>query len=192
MVGERRVSLVNWTIVGWEEPFNSVLEATLTGCGSRGVGRQWTGRVCRVGRGYEGTCMAWIWWAGLCFPTGVEHRKGFFCAPRNLCPLMINPSVVVFRSALPRNAMRAVVVLLLWKRVSSCCCHGYGLCLQVFSRDPRWRNFCLAHLFTHQPFEGGVLGLAYIGSPRTYSVGGICSPGMCACVRVCVRVCVCV
>lgn len=48
---------------------------------------------------------------------------------------------------------------------------------QTFSRDTHYKSFCLAHLFTHQAFEGGVLGLAYIGSPRTYSIGGICSPG---------------
>ncbi|ELU11170.1 hypothetical protein CAPTEDRAFT_157290 [Capitella teleta] len=48
--------------------------------------------------------------------------------------------------------------------------------LETFSRDSRFKKFCLAHLFTHQAFEGGVLGLAYIGSSRTYSVGGVCSP----------------
>ncbi|XP_071810805.1 ADAM 17-like protease isoform X2 [Apostichopus japonicus] len=35
--------------------------------------------------------------------------------------------------------------------------------------------FCLAHLFTFQDFEKGVLGLAYIGTPRTNAVGGICT-----------------
>ncbi|KAK2166047.1 hypothetical protein LSH36_43g05043, partial [Paralvinella palmiformis] len=49
--------------------------------------------------------------------------------------------------------------------------------LEVFSRNRKFLNFCLAHLFTHIPFSNGVLGLAYIGSPRTYSVGGVCSPG---------------
>jgi len=34
----------------------------------------------------------------------------------------------------------------------------------------------MAHLFTYAPFPSGVLGLAYIGSPRPFSVGGICSP----------------
>ncbi|XP_064598106.1 ADAM 17-like protease [Liolophura sinensis] len=48
--------------------------------------------------------------------------------------------------------------------------------LEVFSRMPSYRGYCLAHLFTHQAFSGGVLGLAYIASPRTNSVGGICSP----------------
>ncbi|KAH8021884.1 hypothetical protein HPB51_018733 [Rhipicephalus microplus] len=44
-----------------------------------------------------------------------------------------------------------------------------------FILNHRW--FCLAHLFTDQKFEGGILGLAYVGSPRRNSVGGICSPG---------------
>lgn len=48
--------------------------------------------------------------------------------------------------------------------------------LEVFSTEPRFEHFCLAHLFTHTAFDNGVLGLAYIGSPRSYSVGGICSP----------------
>lgn len=41
-------------------------------------------------------------------------------------------------------------------------------------------KFCLAHLFTHQTFkskQSSVLGLAYIASPRSYAIGGICSPG---------------
>ena len=85
---------------------------------------------------------------------------------------------------------------------------------QVFSRDPKYRKFCMAHLFTYSPFTSGVLGLAYIGSPRPFSVGGICSPrkltaaatsyvclhatdfprpGYCVCKSgVCVCVCVCV
>lgn len=49
--------------------------------------------------------------------------------------------------------------------------------LEVFSRSLNHRWFCLAHLFTDQKFEGGILGLAYVGSPRRNSVGGICSPG---------------
>lgn len=36
-------------------------------------------------------------------------------------------------------------------------------------------SFCLAHLFTFQDFQDGVLGLAYIGTPRTNAVGGICT-----------------
>lgn len=35
----------------------------------------------------------------------------------------------------------------------------------------------MAHLFTDLKFEGGILGLAYVGSPRRNSVGGICTPG---------------
>ena len=38
------------------------------------------------------------------------------------------------------------------------------------------QDFCLAHLFTDIKFEGGILGLAYVGSPRRNSVGGICTP----------------
>jgi len=45
----------------------------------------------------------------------------------------------------------------------------------MFSRDPSYQHFCLAHLFTHIGFDNGVLGLAYIAGPRPYSVGGICS-----------------
>lgn len=48
--------------------------------------------------------------------------------------------------------------------------------LETFSRDRSFEAFCLAHLFTHTGFENGVLGLAYIGSPRSGALGGICSP----------------
>ena len=48
--------------------------------------------------------------------------------------------------------------------------------LEVFSREPGHADFCLAHLFTDTKFEGGVLGLAYVGSHRRGSVGGVCSP----------------
>jgi len=47
----------------------------------------------------------------------------------------------------------------------------------VFSREYSHKDFCLAHLFTDLKFEGGILGLAYVGSPRRNSVGGICTPG---------------
>jgi hypothetical protein len=47
---------------------------------------------------------------------------------------------------------------------------------QVFSRQYAHKNFCLAHLFTDIKFDGGILGLAYVGSPRRNSVGGICTP----------------
>lgn len=50
--------------------------------------------------------------------------------------------------------------------------------VQVFSREYSHKDFCLAHLFTDLKFEGGILGLAYVGSPRRNSVGGICTPGM--------------
>ncbi|MPC46306.1 ADAM 17-like protease [Portunus trituberculatus] len=47
----------------------------------------------------------------------------------------------------------------------------------VFSREYSHKDYCLAHLFTDIKFEGGILGLAYVGSPRRNSVGGICTPG---------------
>lgn len=50
--------------------------------------------------------------------------------------------------------------------------------MQVFSREYSHKDFCLAHLFTDLKFEGGILGLAYVGSPRRNSVGGICTPGL--------------
>uniref|UniRef100_A0A2C9KQI0 Peptidase M12B domain-containing protein n=1 Tax=Biomphalaria glabrata TaxID=6526 RepID=A0A2C9KQI0_BIOGL len=48
--------------------------------------------------------------------------------------------------------------------------------LQAFSRNTEYKNYCAAHLFTHQSFFGNVLGLAYIAPPREGQVGGICSP----------------
>jgi disintegrin and metalloproteinase domain-containing protein 17 len=51
-----------------------------------------------------------------------------------------------------------------------------GELLEMFSRDPTYKDFCLAHLFTQIPFSNGVLGLAYIGGSRVYSIGGVCSP----------------
>ncbi len=49
----------------------------------------------------------------------------------------------------------------------------------MFSREYTHKDYCLAHLFTDLKFEGGILGLAYVGSPRRNSVGGICTPGEC-------------
>ena len=40
--------------------------------------------------------------------------------------------------------------------------------LEVFSREFTHKDFCLAHLFTDIKFEGGILGLAYVGSPRRF------------------------
>ncbi|KAK2708701.1 ADAM 17-like protease [Artemia franciscana] len=48
--------------------------------------------------------------------------------------------------------------------------------LEVFSREYGHKDYCLAHLFTDIKFDGGILGLAYVGSPRRNSVGGICTP----------------
>lgn len=61
-------------------------------------------------------------------------------------------------------------------------CNPYNTCKthlwpKVFSREYSHKDFCLAHLFTDLKFEGGILGLAYVGSPRRNSVGGICTPG---------------
>ncbi|CAL1547018.1 unnamed protein product, partial [Lymnaea stagnalis] len=47
--------------------------------------------------------------------------------------------------------------------------------LRQFGQDKDFHNFCLAHLFTHRKFAGGVLGLAYIASARKFANGGICS-----------------
>uniref|UniRef100_A0A182JMQ5 Uncharacterized protein n=1 Tax=Anopheles atroparvus TaxID=41427 RepID=A0A182JMQ5_ANOAO len=44
--------------------------------------------------------------------------------------------------------------------------------LEVFSREYSHKDFCLAHLFTDLKFEGGILGLAYVGSPRQYFKNG--------------------
>lgn len=38
-----------------------------------------------------------------------------------------------------------------------------------------WGDYCLAHLFTNYDFDSGVLGLAFIASSSTASVGGVCS-----------------
>lgn len=48
--------------------------------------------------------------------------------------------------------------------------------LQAFSRKLEFNKYCLAHLFTYQKFNDGVLGLAYIASSRRNTYGGICSP----------------
>ncbi|XP_072176191.1 ADAM 17-like protease [Diadema setosum] len=46
--------------------------------------------------------------------------------------------------------------------------------LEVYSKEDH-SKYCLAHLFTYQDFSNGVLGLAYIGTPRNNAVGGICT-----------------
>ena len=54
------------------------------------------------------------------------------------------------------------------------------LAFQVFSRPPhgyRYKQFCLAHLFTSTRFIDGSLGLSYVASQSTLNPGGICSPG---------------
>ncbi|KAL5255547.1 hypothetical protein ACHWQZ_G010947 [Mnemiopsis leidyi] len=38
-----------------------------------------------------------------------------------------------------------------------------------------WGDYCLAHLFTNYDFDSGVLGLAFIASSSTSSVGGVCT-----------------
>ncbi|KAM6367080.1 disintegrin and metalloproteinase domain-containing protein 17 isoform 2-T3 [Alca torda] len=55
--------------------------------------------------------------------------------------------------------------------------NGYGIQIeQQFSFDiaEKAAHVCLAHLFTYQDFDMGTLGLAYVGSPRPNSHGGIC------------------
>ncbi|XP_068218960.1 ADAM 17-like protease isoform X2 [Palaemon carinicauda] len=47
--------------------------------------------------------------------------------------------------------------------------------LEVFSQERSHKKYCLAHLFTDIRFDGGILGLAYVGSPRPTSVGGVCT-----------------
>nr|XP_044993780.1 disintegrin and metalloproteinase domain-containing protein 17 isoform X2 [Jaculus jaculus] len=54
---------------------------------------------------------------------------------------------------------------------------GYGIQIeQQFSFDiaEEASKVCLAHLFTYQDFDMGTLGLAYVGSPRANSHGGVC------------------
>ncbi|XP_028633604.1 disintegrin and metalloproteinase domain-containing protein 17 isoform X2 [Grammomys surdaster] len=54
---------------------------------------------------------------------------------------------------------------------------GYGIQIeQQFSLDiaEEASKVCLAHLFTYQDFDMGTLGLAYVGSPRANSHGGVC------------------
>nr|XP_048701426.1 disintegrin and metalloproteinase domain-containing protein 17 [Caretta caretta] len=48
--------------------------------------------------------------------------------------------------------------------------------LEQFSFDiaEKAAHVCLAHLFTYQDFDMGTLGLAYVGSPRPNTHGGIC------------------
>ena len=38
-----------------------------------------------------------------------------------------------------------------------------------------WRSYCLAHVFTRRDFDGGVLGLAWVGTPSGGSGVGICA-----------------
>ncbi|XP_025104285.1 ADAM 17-like protease isoform X2 [Pomacea canaliculata] len=47
--------------------------------------------------------------------------------------------------------------------------------LDAFSREKKLNNFCLGHLFTSYPFDGNVLGLAFIAPESLGSAGGICS-----------------
>ncbi|KAM9315574.1 disintegrin and metalloproteinase domain-containing protein 17 [Gastrophryne carolinensis] len=48
--------------------------------------------------------------------------------------------------------------------------------LEQFSHDisDKAANVCLAHLFTYQDFDLGTLGLAYVGSSKANTHGGIC------------------
>ncbi|KAL5268235.1 hypothetical protein ACHWQZ_G002185 [Mnemiopsis leidyi] len=48
---------------------------------------------------------------------------------------------------------------------------GYG----TERLNEKWSDYCLAHLYTNYDFRAGVLGLAYVASPVSNKVGGICS-----------------
>lgn len=47
--------------------------------------------------------------------------------------------------------------------------------LEAFSRDRAHKWYCLSHLFTHQKFESGVLGLAFVAHTRKLIPGGVCT-----------------
>ena len=44
--------------------------------------------------------------------------------------------------------------------------------LQAFTDAGTWQGVCLAHMFTRRTFEGGIIGLAWVGSSS--APGGIC------------------
>ena len=46
--------------------------------------------------------------------------------------------------------------------------------LELFGEED-WTSYCLAHLFTYTSFDNSVLGLAYVSSPLSNTLGGICS-----------------
>eukprot|EP00051_Salpingoeca_urceolata_P032297 m.15133 g.15133 ORF g.15133 m.15133 type:complete len:744 (-) comp4966_c0_seq1:193-2424(-) len=45
--------------------------------------------------------------------------------------------------------------------------------LTTFSKTD-WSSYCLAHLYTAVDFSGGLLGLAWVGSPSVSTPGGVC------------------
>jgi disintegrin and metalloproteinase domain-containing protein 17 len=47
--------------------------------------------------------------------------------------------------------------------------------LEAFSKDRTHKWYCLSHLFTHQKFESGVLGLAFVAHTRKLIPGGVCT-----------------
>lgn len=47
--------------------------------------------------------------------------------------------------------------------------------LESFSRNKHHKWYCLVHLFTHQRFESGVLGLAFVAHVRKFIPGGVCT-----------------
>lgn len=55
--------------------------------------------------------------------------------------------------------------------------HFFSLKQFSFDIAEKAAHVCLAHLFTYQDFDMGTLGLAYVGSPRPNSHGGICPKG---------------
>ncbi|EDQ92979.1 uncharacterized protein MONBRDRAFT_22277 [Monosiga brevicollis MX1] len=46
--------------------------------------------------------------------------------------------------------------------------------LRQFSESYDFSDTCLAHLYTREDFDGGTLGLAWVGSPDSNRYGGIC------------------
>ena len=52
---------------------------------------------------------------------------------------------------------------------------GVSDLLKNFAYGDWTTKYCLAHLFTSYDFSGGVLGLAYVASPSSSRVGGICT-----------------
>ena len=46
--------------------------------------------------------------------------------------------------------------------------------VDVRNGGPKSSQVCLNHLFTHNAFSNGNVGLAYVGTPEPNSAGGLC------------------